>query len=98
MESLGMSAWGKIADPRNSYVDPVLVGTSSGAFVAGAGPSATPGFDVIAHDATNVPIPGRVGRWMTERFNDWPEGSRDDDQAASEAAGLPYSKGVDPAG
>jgi hypothetical protein len=55
-----LPAWGKIADPRNSYVDPVLVGTSSGAFVAGAGPSATPGFDVIAHDATNVPIPGRV--------------------------------------
>ena len=23
------------------------------------------------------PSPGRVGRWVTERFNDWPEGSRE---------------------
>jgi len=35
---------------------------------------------------------------LTERFNDWPEGSRDDARAASEAAGLPYSKTVDPSG
>ena len=23
------------------------------------------------------PVPGRVGRWLTEQFNDWPEGSRE---------------------
>jgi 1-acyl-sn-glycerol-3-phosphate acyltransferase len=33
-------------------------------------------------DAPDVPVPGRVGRWLTEQFNDWPEGSR----AAAEAA------------
>lgn len=27
-------------------------------------------------DAPPVPEPGRVGRWLTEVFNDWPEGSR----------------------
>ena len=27
-------------------------------------------------DAPDVPVPGRVGRWLTEQFNDWPEGSR----------------------
>ena len=24
----------------------------------------------------DVPRPGRIGRWMTDRFNEWPEGSR----------------------
>ncbi len=28
-------------------------------------------------DAPDVPVPGRVGRWLTEQFNDWPEGSRE---------------------
>lgn len=27
-------------------------------------------------DAPSSPIPGRFGRWLTELFNDWPEGSR----------------------
>jgi hypothetical protein len=58
----------------------------------------TAALGVLVADAPDVPIPGRVGRWMTERFNDWPEGSRDDARAASEAAGLPYSKTVDPSG
>ena len=58
----------------------------------------TAALGVLVADAPHVPIPGRVGRWMTERFNDWPEGSRADAQAASEAAGLPYSKTVDPSG
>ncbi len=35
-------------------------------------------------DAPDVPVPGRVGRWLTEQFNDWPEGSR---EAAFAAAG-----------
>jgi len=36
-------------------------------------------------DAPDVPEPGRFGRWLTERFNDWPEGSRDATRAAGEA-------------
>jgi 1-acyl-sn-glycerol-3-phosphate acyltransferase len=36
-------------------------------------------------DAPAEPAPGRLGRWLTERFNDWPEGSRDAALAAAEA-------------
>jgi len=32
--------------------------------------------DLVA-DAPELPEPGRFGRWLTERFNDWPEGSRE---------------------
>ncbi len=37
----------------------------------------------LVADAPAVAPPGRVGRWLTERFNDWPEGSR---EAALKAA------------
>ncbi len=37
----------------------------------------------LVHDAPPVARPGRVGRWLTERFNDWPEGSREAAQAVS---------------
>jgi 1-acyl-sn-glycerol-3-phosphate acyltransferase len=37
-------------------------------------------------DAPTVPRPGPVGQWVTERFNEWPEGSRD---AAIEAIEAP---------
>jgi hypothetical protein len=33
----------------------------------------------------DVAEPGRFGRWLTERFNDWPEGSRDATRAAGAA-------------
>jgi len=46
--------------------------------------------DLVA-DTPDLPEPGRLGRWLTERFNDWPEGSREAARAASEAAGLAYS-------
>jgi 1-acyl-sn-glycerol-3-phosphate acyltransferase len=36
-------------------------------------------------DAPDVQPPGRAGRWLTERFNDWPEGSRE--------AAIPTSEG-----
>jgi hypothetical protein len=57
----------------------------------------------LVADAPDVPVPGPVGRWVTERFNDWPEGSREKARMASEAAmrpasegtGLPYSKPSD---
>ncbi len=45
----------------------------------------------LVADAPDVPEPGRVGRWLTERFNDWPEGSRDAARAASGTPGLAYS-------
>ncbi len=31
--------------------------------------------DLVA-DQPDLPRPGRFGRWVTERFNDWPEGTR----------------------
>jgi hypothetical protein len=46
--------------------------------------------DLVA-DAPDMPTPGRFGRWLTERFNDWPEGSREAARAASEASRLAYS-------
>lgn len=39
----------------------------------------------LVRDAPDVPVPGRFGRWLTERFNDWPEGSREATRAAGEA-------------
>ena len=43
-------------------------------------------------DASDVPEPGRFGRWVTERFNDWPEGSRAAAQAAVEAYSDPSDR------
>lgn len=40
----------------------------------------------MVRDAPDVPVPGRFGRWLTDRFNDWPEGSRE----ATRAAGLAH--------
>ena len=31
----------------------------------------------LVADYPESPVPGRAGRWLTERFNDWPEGSRE---------------------
>jgi 1-acyl-sn-glycerol-3-phosphate acyltransferase len=42
-------------------------------------------------DAPDVPVPGRIGRWLTEQFNDWPEGSR---EAASAASTMPLDSAV----
>ena len=32
----------------------------------------------LVHDAPELARPGRVGRWLTDLFNDWPEGHRPD--------------------
>jgi 1-acyl-sn-glycerol-3-phosphate acyltransferase len=40
----------------------------------------------MVRDAPDLPEPGRFGRWLTERFNDWPEGSRE----ATRIAGLAH--------
>ncbi len=44
--------------------------------------------DLVA-DAPDPAPPGRFGRWLTERFNDWPEGSRAAAEAAAEPAAEP---------
>ena len=44
----------------------------------------------LVGDAPDLPEPGPVGRWITECFNDWPEGSRAAARAASEASRLAY--------
>ena len=36
----------------------------------------------LVRTAPAVPVPGRFGRWLTEVFNDWPEGSREATLAA----------------
>jgi UDP:flavonoid glycosyltransferase YjiC (YdhE family) len=41
-------------------------------------------------DQPEVGRPGPFGRWLTELFNEWPEGSREAARAASEAPGLAY--------
>lgn len=30
----------------------------------------------LVADQPDLPMPGRIGRWLTERFNEWPEGAR----------------------
>jgi 1-acyl-sn-glycerol-3-phosphate acyltransferase len=40
----------------------------------------------MVQDMPDLPEPGRFGRWLTERFNDWPEGSRE----ATRIAGLAH--------
>lgn len=39
----------------------------------------------LVADAPTVSRPGRVGRWISERFNEWPEGSREAALAAASA-------------
>ncbi len=41
----------------------------------------------LVADAPDLPPPGRFGLWLTERFNDWPEGSRAAAEAAAAAQG-----------
>ncbi len=40
----------------------------------------------LVKDAPPVSPPGRIGRWLTDRFNDWPEGSREAAEAAAASA------------
>ena len=49
-------AGSKVPDPRNSRVDPVLVGTTSGELVAGVGATSAPGFDVDVRGVNNEPL------------------------------------------
>jgi hypothetical protein len=40
----------------------------------------------LVADAPEIRRPGRFGRWLTELFNDWPEGSREATLAATAPA------------
>jgi hypothetical protein len=40
----------------------------------------------LLRDQPEMPVPGPVGRWLTELFNEWPEGSRPTIEPAVESA------------
>ncbi len=61
----------------------VLEGRPTRAALTDATERLTTVLAAMVADAPDVPPPGRVGRWLTERFNDWPEGSREAALAAS---------------
>jgi hypothetical protein len=46
----------------------------------------------LVRDEPDRRRPGPIGRWITEQFNDWPEG----DRAAAEAAARAAPSNVDP--
>ena len=48
----------------------------------------------LVADAPDLARPGRFGLWLTDRFNDWPEGSRAEAEAA--AAAQPVASGILP--
>ena len=48
----------------------------------------------LVADAPDLARPGRFGLWLTDRFNDWPEGSRAAAEAA--AAAQPVASGILP--
>lgn len=43
----------------------------------------TESLEALLADAPDLPVPGRFGRWFTEVFNDWPEGSREAAEAVA---------------
>jgi 1-acyl-sn-glycerol-3-phosphate acyltransferase len=53
--------------------------------IAALSAAAWTGLHELVRDAPDVPVPGRVGQWVTEKFNEWPEGSREATLAASPA-------------
>ncbi len=76
--------------------EPIVIdGRPTREAVAEATARLTAALKALVADAREVPVPGRAGRWMTERFNDWPEGSREAARTASQAGGLPYSEAVE---
>jgi 1-acyl-sn-glycerol-3-phosphate acyltransferase len=46
----------------------------------------------LVQDEPDQPRPGPVGRWITELFNEWPEGSREAAEAATRAVGDPDAR------
>ena len=64
----------------------LLEGRPNRASLAEATERLTSALEAMVADSPDVRPPGRLGRWLTERFNDWPEGSRDAALAASAAS------------
>jgi 1-acyl-sn-glycerol-3-phosphate acyltransferase len=51
----------------------------------------------LVKDEPGQPRPGRIGQWLSERFNEWPEGSREAAEVAARAAeATPLALGADP--
>jgi 1-acyl-sn-glycerol-3-phosphate acyltransferase len=50
----------------------------------------------LVRDAPELRVPGRVGRWVTDLFNDWPEGSRTATLAAEDRVAAPDGPAPDP--
>ena len=63
-----------------------LEGRPNRASIAEATERLTAALATLVADSPDVRRPGRIGRWLTERFNDWPEGSREAALAASAPA------------
>jgi 1-acyl-sn-glycerol-3-phosphate acyltransferase len=64
---------------------PILPGgRATGEAVAALTSAIWQSLKALLADAPEPPIPGRFGRWLTECFNDWPEGSR---EASAEVRG-----------
>ena len=51
------------------------------------------GLHELVKDAPDLPVPGPFGRWLTERFNEWPEGSREATLAATAGGGTARAEG-----
>lgn len=47
----------------------------------------------LLRDEPERPRPGPIGRWITERFNDWPEGDRVAAEAAGGFSDVPMDRG-----
>jgi 1-acyl-sn-glycerol-3-phosphate acyltransferase len=64
------------------------VGRAAGGAVAALTAATTAAILALVADAEEPPVPGRFGRWLTELFNDWPEGSRAASAGAAGASGI----------
>ena len=61
----------------------VTAGRADRAVIAATTGALTCALAALVADAPPSAAPGRVGRWLTERFNEWPEGSREAALAAT---------------
>jgi 1-acyl-sn-glycerol-3-phosphate acyltransferase len=51
------------------------------------------GLHELVRDAPDLDVPGPFGRWLTELFNEWPEGSREATLAATARSGPARAEG-----
>ena len=72
--------------------EPIVTGARpSRAAVIETTAALTAALAAMVADAPDIEPPGTIGTLVTERFNEWPEGSRDAARAASEESRLAYS-------